>query len=61
MSKLLEKAIDQLRSLPKTEQDAVAQLLLDEVSWEMNDLSDDSEKLGFLASEALEEYRKGNS
>jgi len=61
MTKLLEKAINQLRTLPKMEQDALAQLLLDEVSWEMKDISEDGKQLSYLAAEALEEYRKGKT
>lgn len=60
MSELLEKAINELRSLPESEQDVVGQLLLDELSWEFDSLHDKT-KLNRLASEALEEYRSGKT
>lgn len=56
----MEQAIDQLRSLPESEQDALGQMLLDELSWEVDSLHDKT-KLNRLASEALEEYRSGKT
>src|SRR5690606_11585194 len=61
MTRLLEKAIAQLKTLPEKEQDALAQTLLHEMMWESYAPSTGSTKLSNLAAEALEEYRSGNA
>jgi hypothetical protein len=61
MTRLLEKAIAQLQSLPEKDQDVLAQSLLDELKWEYAQPSDNASKLSNLAAEALEEYRTGKT
>ena len=61
MTRLLEKAIAQLKTLPNKEQDELAQTLLDEMLWESYVPSRASAKLSNLAAEALEEYRAGKT
>ena len=60
MTRLLEKAVDQLKKLPSKEQDELAKLIIDEINWEYSfDKSED--KLSNLASEALAEYKNGKT
>ncbi len=62
MTDLLDKAIQQVSKLPPEEQDAVAAILLEEVTSEQRwtDLFARSEKiLERLAEEALAEHRSG--
>ncbi len=61
MTRLLEKAIAQMKDLSEKEQDALAQSLLDELKWEYPIPTEDSSKLANLAAEALEEYRTGKT
>ncbi len=60
MTRLLEKAVEQLKKLPSKEQDELAKLIIDEINWEYSfDKSED--KLSNLASEALAEYKNGKT
>jgi hypothetical protein len=61
MTRLLEKAIAQLKTLPEKEQDELAQTLLDEMMWESFAPTTGSTQLSNLATEALEEYRAGKT
>jgi|GEM_PF-2114526 len=61
MTRLLEKAINQLKTLPNQRQDALALSILDEISWEYKISEEGTSKLAILASEALEEYRSGKT
>jgi hypothetical protein len=61
MTRLLEKAIDQLKSLPEQGQDDLARSILDEINWEYTIPAEGNAKLASLASEALEEYRSGKT
>jgi len=56
MTRLLEKAIAQLQTLPEKDQDELAKILLDEINWEYPK-PPDSTKLAALAAEAVAEYR----
>jgi hypothetical protein len=64
MTKLLEKAIESVRELPVAEQDAIAQIVLDELEserkWEES-LAKASEKLRKLADAAWAEHEAGMS
>jgi hypothetical protein len=61
MTKLLEKALEKISSLPQEEQDAIAAQILakleDEAAWAKR-FASSSEKLRRLADEALAEYHK---
>jgi len=64
MTELLEQAIDRLKTLPASQQDAIASLILeeleDEIRWdEAFNRSKDS--LALLASQAMAEYRAGKT
>jgi hypothetical protein len=64
MTKLLEKAIEQIAKLPESEQDAVAAVLLEELASERrwtNAFAGSQEKLARLAQEALAEYEAGRT
>lgn len=64
MTKLLQKAFERLAKLPDEEQDAYAEILLDEVEsdgrW-LKALEDSQDVLETLADEALEEHRAGKT
>lgn len=64
MTKLLEKAIESVRGLPAGEQDAIAQIVLDELEserrWDQRFLNS-AEKLRRLADAAWAEHEAGNS
>ncbi len=64
MTQLLEKALQKVGALSEEEQNAIASQILetleDEEVWQQK-LSSHSEKLRRLASEALEEHRRGES
>ena len=64
MTRLLEKAIEQIAKLPESEQDAVAAVLLEELAsagrW-ADALAGSQEKLARLAQEALAEYEAGRT
>lgn len=64
MTKLLEEAFERMRHLPETEQDAIAQIVLDEIESERkwdSLFSKSSEKLGKLADKAWKEYEAGQT
>jgi hypothetical protein len=64
MTKLLEKALEKVSSLPQDEQDAIASQILaeleDEAAWETRFASQEG-KLHRLADEALAEHHRGES
>jgi len=55
MTRLLEKAVEQLKKLPNKEQDELAKLIMDEINWDYS-FNKSEEKLSNLAQEALSEY-----
>jgi hypothetical protein len=64
MTKLLEKAVSEAAKLPDAEQDALAQLLLDELASEErwgSLFAGSQDALAKLAEEALEEHRRGET
>lgn len=56
----LKKAIEKAERLSDQGQKTVAQIILGEISWEENFVGSQS-KLSFLAQEALDEYKKGDT
>jgi hypothetical protein len=56
----LKKAIEKAEKLSDKEQQAIAQLILDEISWDQT-LNDSEKQLSSLAQEALNEYKKGKT
>jgi hypothetical protein len=64
MTKLLEKALEKISSLPQEEQDAIASQILaeleDEAGWAKRFAAQDG-KLRCLADEALAEHRQGKT
>ncbi len=64
MTKLLEQAVKKAKNLPDSEQDAIASIILeeleDEAKWEKR-VSDSKSSLARLASEAMEEERRGET
>lgn len=64
MTKLLEKALEQVTRLPASEQDAVAAILLEELASEQRwaeSFAKSQDKLAKLAEEALAEYSAGRT
>jgi hypothetical protein len=64
MTKLLEKAIESVRELPVAEQDAIAQIVLDELESERlwsERFAASSEKLRKFADGAWAEHEAGKS
>ncbi len=64
MTRLLEQAVAKARELPESEQDAIAQILLDEIESERkwDELySKSPEKLQKLADKAWAEHEAGQS
>ena len=64
MTKLLEQAIAKATSLPESEQDAIARLLMDEIDSERRwdeQFARSPEKLKKLADEAWAEHEAGHS
>ncbi len=66
MTALLEKAVKRTASLPATEQDEVARLILEALDAQDDRLWDrqfeqSEEVLGLLASEALADYHAGRT
>jgi hypothetical protein len=64
MTQLLEKAVEEISKLSRTEQDSIAAVILEEISdekkWEESFLA--SQKgLELLAKEALAEYQSGRT
>jgi hypothetical protein len=64
MTRLLEQALEKLRSLPAAEQDSIASLVLDEIEsekkWDAL-FAKSSDKLKKLANEAWDEHEAGKS
>jgi hypothetical protein len=64
MTELLEQAISRLKTLPPTEQDAIAAIILeeleDEVRWD-SAFAKSKDVLANLAGEAIAEYRAGKT
>jgi hypothetical protein len=64
MTKLLEQVIAKLKTLPATQQDAIATLILEELEderlWD-EAFSHSKDKLAYLAAEAMAEYRAGKT
>ncbi|RAM48571.1 MAG: hypothetical protein C6Y22_26990 [Hapalosiphonaceae cyanobacterium JJU2] len=64
MTELLERAIAKLKTLPASEQDAIAAMILseleDEVKWDAS-FAKSQDVLAQLAAEAMAEYRAGKT
>jgi hypothetical protein len=64
LTKLLEKAIAELAKLPETQQDSMAQWILDELEdearWDVA-FADSLPQLEKLGKEALEDYQAGRT
>ena len=64
MTELLEQVITKLKTLPATEQDAIASMILeeleDELRWDES-FSRSSDTLGKLAALAMAEYHAGKT
>ncbi len=64
MTELLEKAIARLKTLPASEQDAIAAMILeeleDEIRWDAA-FAGSQDALAKLAAEAMAEYRAGKT
>jgi len=60
---LLETALEKIKALPQDQQDAIASQILDALSDEeaWTQRFADKDKLQRLASEALEEHRRGDT
>ncbi len=56
----LKKVIAEAEKLPAKEQEIIAQLIHDELSWEET-IEKTENQLNKLAEEALEEYKKGRT
>ena len=64
MTQLLEKAVSEAAKLPDAEQDALGQLLLDELASEerwRSLFAGSQDVLAKLADEAIEEHRRGGT
>jgi hypothetical protein len=64
MTKLLEKAVAKAQELPEAEQDAIAQIVIDEIESERRwdeSLAKSPEKLRKLADQAWAEHEAGQS
>jgi molybdenum cofactor biosynthesis enzyme MoaA len=64
MTKLLEKALEEIAKLPASEQDAVATILLEELASEQRWaelFAKSQDKLARLAEEAVAEYKAGRT
>lgn len=60
MSEELKKAIDKAKQLPESQQKALAEMILNEIEWELSFQSSQS-TLSSLAKEALSEYKDGKT
>jgi hypothetical protein len=64
MTKLLEKALEEVAKLPASEQDAMAAIVLEELASEKRwteSFAKSQDKLAKLAEEALAEYNAGRT
>ena len=59
MTSALKNEIEKAGQLPEKEQQQI-EMILDEISWELT-LANSSKQLDFLAEEAREEYKNGNT
>ena len=55
----LKKAIEKAERLSEQDQRMIAKIILDEISWEEKFVA--QSKLSFLAKEALDEYKQGDT
>lgn len=60
MTKALDKAFKELTKLSPERQDEIARLILEDLLWD-KDLEKDKEKLTLMASDAIEEYKRGET
>ena len=60
MTKLLEEAIKKVSAMPDKEQDEIAALILDEVTWD-NTLEYSKDKLSILAEKAVKYHKDGKT
>ena len=60
MSKLLKEVISKISKMPEDDQNSIAQLLLEELSWE-NAFAQSQEQLQNLAQEAIREWESGKT
>jgi hypothetical protein len=64
MTRLLEKAFEQASKLPEEDQDALAEMLLNELASEerwTEAFAKSQDKLALLAKEALTEFKQGKT
>jgi hypothetical protein len=64
MTRLLEKALEEVAKLPASEQDAVAAILLEELASEQRwaeSFANSQGQLAKLAEEAIAEYKAGRT
>lgn len=64
MTKLLEKALEEVAKLPASEQDAVAAILLEELASEQRwaaSFAKSQDRLAKLAEQAIAEYTAGRT
>lgn len=64
MTELLEKAFNEASKLPEEDQDALAEMLLDDLAAEerwAEALANSQDELAALADEALAEFRRGET
>jgi hypothetical protein len=64
MTKLLEKAFNEASKLPEEDQDALAEMLLDDLAAEerwADALANSQDALAALADEALAEFERGET
>ncbi len=60
MANQVKKAIQKIEALPQKEQEDIAKLILEELSWNET-FETTQDKLADLAKEANEEYRSGKA
>ena len=60
MTNQVKKAIQKIEELPQKEQEEIAKLILEELSWNRT-FETSQEKLSSLAKEANEEYQSGKT
>jgi hypothetical protein len=60
MTTALKKVISKISAMPAKEQNALAELLSEELAWKKS-FENSQEELALLASEALVEYKKGKT
>ncbi|MEK6782063.1 MAG: hypothetical protein AABY93_10170 [Bacteroidota bacterium] len=56
----LKKAIEEAEKLSDKEQQVIARLIVDEISWDKT-LKDSEKQLSSLAQEAVNEYKQGKT